>query len=762
MKKLWLCLLSIVGAAAFAEVSPIKLPEPAPQPGQKSVIDLRCAPIRNVRVAFVGAGNRGFGAIRRFAHFPDNATVVAVSDLYQKNIDKVQDFLKKGKYAAKVTYSTDPDAWKRFCERDDIDLIYCTTPPGLHAPVAIYAMTHGKHVVVEVPFARTLEEYWAIVDTAEQTQRHCMMLENCIYHDYLLAVKNMVDSGLFGEPVYVEGAYLHDLRDLHFEKRDDNWRLYKGSDKMQFGGNTYPTHGLGGPAFWLGINHGDRMTTISSVSTGCFATRDYVARKFGKDDPLAKRYFGSDINVSMVRTAKDKVIVLYHATNSPGPYSLGYKLIGTRGYTHAYPKNAFSFDPHAHQLIDDKAVAKLLGKYRHEVFKQFVEFSDVLGGHGGIDTTMDLRLIYCLNNGLPLDMTVYDGASWSSIIAASRTSVQNGGAPVEIPDFTRGKWKDAGKVVYHMADPKHEVKLKFAGFLRPTDPASVGTSSVAATDPEGDWSDTAAADFVKAQVSVNDKDELIISFDSAKPLDTKKMRWNVKALVSVGTAGGFDGQGALYMAENWRFYKYDSPSPGVWKWKQIGEYRQIVKDNRCSMIIPLKLIDNLPNRIGVRLRQRYMTDDVMPDMGQLPITLCPGNVAMDVDTSVETSPTRADYDKKALSDGQVDRRLPWRIAAWASDEAKKDKFAAFTFSNAVPLRRAIIYWESVPKRVVVEAAGEDGAWKKFVEMTPAGDVTAIDLAPAGKVKKIRFVQPQGQGAADRPELMWVREIEIYK
>ncbi len=760
MKRTLSTLLCLACAAAFGEPTVIKLPEPPPKPGQKSVLELRCDPIPNVRVAFVGAGNRGFGAIRRFAHFPKNATIVAVSDLYQKNIDKVKDFLKKGKYQSEVTYSTDPNGWKQFCERPDVDLIYCTTPPGLHAPVAVYAMKHGKHVVVEVPFANKLDEYWEIVDTAEQTQRHCMMLENCIYHDYLLAVKNMIDSGLFGEPVYVEGAYLHDLRDLHFEKRADNWRLYKGSDKMQFGGNTYPTHGLGGPAFWLGINHGDRMLTINSVSTGCFSTRDYVARKFGKDDPLASRYFGSDINTSMVRTAKDKVIVLYHATNSPGPYSLGYKLIGTRGYTHAYPKNAFSFDPNAHTLISDEAVKTLLAKYRHQVYNQFVEFSDVLGGHGGIDTTMDLRLIYCLNNGLPLDMTVYDGASWSSLIAASRKSVENFGAPVEIPDFTRGKWNTVKKVVYHMADPKKEIKLEFAGFLRPMEPAPVATDKVEFTDPEGDWSDTAAADFVKGGVSVSGK-ELVISYTSAKPLDPKKMRWNVKALISVGSEGGFDNQGALYMAENWRFYKYDAPSPGIWKWKQIGEYKQNVKGNQCSMIIPLELIENLPNRIGVRLRQRYMTDDVAPDMGQLPAVVCYGNMAMDPKTVVETSATRDDYDKKALNDGQIDRRLPWRIAAWASTEDKTDKFASFSFAAPTKLKRAIIYWESVPAKFSIEV-GDGGTWKSVAEVKPNSDVSVVDLSGAGEVKKLRVVQKAGEGHSSRPELMWVREIELYK
>ena len=172
MKRSLTWLLTLLGVSLAAQPTVIKLPEPQPRPGQKSVLELRCPPIRNVRVAFVGAGSRGFGAIRRFAHFPKNTTIVAVSDLYQKNIDKVSDFLKRIKYTAEVTYSTDPNGWKKFCERGDVDLIYCTTPPELHAPIAVYAMKHGKHVVVEVPFANKLEEYWEIVDTAEQTQRH--------------------------------------------------------------------------------------------------------------------------------------------------------------------------------------------------------------------------------------------------------------------------------------------------------------------------------------------------------------------------------------------------------------------------------------------------------------------------------------------------------------------------------------------------------------------------------------------------------------
>ena len=54
---------------------------------------------------------------------------------------------------------------------------------------------------------------------------------------------------------------------------------------------------------------------------------------------------------------------------------------------------------------------------------------------------MDYRMIYCLRNGLPLDMDVYDLAEWCCIAPLSRLSLENGNRPVEVPDFTRGAWQ---------------------------------------------------------------------------------------------------------------------------------------------------------------------------------------------------------------------------------------------------------------------------------------------------------------------------------
>ena len=59
-----------------------------------------------------------------------------------------------------------------------------------------------------------------------------------------------------------------------------------------------------------------------------------------------------------------------------------------------------------------------------------------------MDFVMMYRLIDNLNNGIPLDMDVYDGLDWSVVTPLSATSIQLGSIPVKFPDFSRGKWKE--------------------------------------------------------------------------------------------------------------------------------------------------------------------------------------------------------------------------------------------------------------------------------------------------------------------------------
>jgi len=292
-----------------------------------------------------------------------------------------------------------------------------------------------------VPAAVSLDECWRLVNTAEKTRRHCMMLENCCYDFFEMATLNMAQQGVFGEVVHAEAAYIHDLRWLMFDETTGYWDMWRLKHNAVHTGNPYPTHGLGPVCQALNIHRGDRMTTLVSMSTGQFGMTEYAKKKFGADSKYAKAQYNlGDMNTTVIRTEKGKTIMLQHDVTSPRPYSRIHLLSGTKGFAEKYPVRNIALEPDAHRFMSPGQVDSMLKAYEHPFSKEIGEQARKVGGHGGMDFIMDYRLIYCLRNGLPLDQDVYDAAEWSSIGWLSEQSVKNGSAPVAIPDFTRGDW----------------------------------------------------------------------------------------------------------------------------------------------------------------------------------------------------------------------------------------------------------------------------------------------------------------------------------
>ena len=412
------------------------------------MLELRSDPIDTVRIAFIGLGMRGEGAVYRYT-FLEGVKVVALCDVIPDKVTKANEILRERGLPEADVY-TGEDDWKRVCERDDIDLVYVCTQWDLHTPIAVYAMEQGKHVALEVPAALTIEECWQLVNTAERTRRHCIQLENCNYDFFEMATLNMAQKGLFGEIVHAEGAYIHDLRFLNFNDSTGYWNMWRLKHNQEENGNLYPTHGLGPIAHILNIHRGDRMEYIVSVSSNQFGMTAYAKEKFGDDSDYAKReYLNGDMNTSIIKTVNGKTLMLQHDVTSPRPYSRIHMVSGTKGFAQKYPRKGSSLEPDGHSYISESALDSLLSEYEHPIVKEVGMKAKEVGGHGGMDFIMDYRLIHCLRNGLPLDMDVYDAAEWSSIIELSRISVANSGKPVKVPDFTRGKWNKIKGVKYY-------------------------------------------------------------------------------------------------------------------------------------------------------------------------------------------------------------------------------------------------------------------------------------------------------------------------
>jgi hypothetical protein len=425
----------------------------------RHVLEMRCEPLKKVRIGFIGLGMRVPRAIRRF-FFIDGAEIGALCDVVPENLENIRIILKNNNHPPVPEYSGEED-WRKVCERDDLDLIYISTHYDLHTPIAVYAMQCGKHVAVEVPAATTVDESWLLVETAEQTRRHCVQLENCIYGRFELATFNMAQNGLLGELVHGEGAYIHDLRHLLFNTENGYWNMWRLKYHEKYNGNLYPTHGLGPVCHSMNIHRGDRLDYMVSMSSGQFGLTDYAQRNFGSDSDFANRkYANGDINTSLIHTANGKTIMLQHNIVSPRPYSRIHMLSGTRGMVQQWPEPGITLDKNGSDFLSKETMALLLKEYEHPLIKEWAPVieenaeNDAITKNGGMDYLMDQRLIYCLQNGLPPDTDVYDAAEWSAIMELSARSANNRSKSVDIPDFTRGAWQYLNQVHYYRSKAK--------------------------------------------------------------------------------------------------------------------------------------------------------------------------------------------------------------------------------------------------------------------------------------------------------------------
>lgn len=420
--------LGVAGTAGIEAVA-----EAPPRAGRSMIgvpFDATDAP----RFGIVGLGNRGGGMLPLLLAIP-GARVTALCDIRPEFARRAAKVVTDAGQPAPAVYTAGDDDYENLCARDDVDFVYVATPWEWHTPMALTAMRNGKHVGVECPMGLTLDDLWRLVDTSERTRRHCVQLENCCYGRNELRALRMAHDGLFGELLHGSGAYLHDLRELLFSKTyyEDQWRR---KFHTTTNGDLYPTHGLGPVAAYLDLHRGDRFLRVTSMSTPALGLAAYRAEHLPPgDETWSEDYVNGDVTMSLIQTAKGRVVHLVHGVSNPHPYSRLNHLAGTRGVFEDYPPRVYLEPDRTNDQwgsFDDYA------EYDHWLW---TDVGPGPGGHGGMDYLMLWRLVQCLRLGLPPDIDVYDSAAWNSPYPLSVLSVRNQGAPIPFPDFTRGDWR---------------------------------------------------------------------------------------------------------------------------------------------------------------------------------------------------------------------------------------------------------------------------------------------------------------------------------
>ena len=415
-----------------------------------------------VRLAFIGVGSRGRSHVEQ-AIYRDDVDIVAICDPAPEAISRTTAMIEKAGRKAPVAYGKGDEAFKDMLKRDDIDGVVIATPWEWHVPMAVATMNAGKYAGIEVSATVTLKESWDLVNASEKSGSPCMILENVCYRRDVLAVLNMIRKGMFGEMTYAHCGYQHYLRNIKFndgksisgigaefgEKgySEAHWRTQHSVDRN---GDLYPTHGLGPVAHWLDINRGNRFTHLTSTATKSRGLHKYVVDKGGPNHPNAKVNFKlGDVVTTVIQCANGENIVIIHDTNSPRPYSLGFRAQGTNGiwmddndmiYLEGVSPKPHSWEP----------FAAYQEKYDHPLWKRHAQTAEN-AGHGGIDFFVLRAFIESIKAKGPVPIDVYDAAVWSAISPLSEQSIAGGSKPVEIPDFTRGKWK-TNKPIFGLND----------------------------------------------------------------------------------------------------------------------------------------------------------------------------------------------------------------------------------------------------------------------------------------------------------------------
>jgi predicted dehydrogenase len=405
-----------------------------------------------VRLGFIGVGLRGRNHLEQVLYRND-VEVGAICDIDPAAIAEAQQILTQFKHKAPMVYQNGPQDFERLLKQEELDAVVIATPWEWHAPQAVFAMKHGKHVGLEVPAALTVKECWDLVNTSEKTGKQLMMLENVCYRRDVMAVLNMVKQGMFGELVHLQGGYQHDLREVKF---NDGKQPYGGG--VEFGekgfsearwrtqhavnrnGDLYPTHGLGPVAQMSNINRGNQFLYLSSFATQSRGLHEYIVKKGGQEHPNAQVQFKlGDVVTTLIKCANGQTIQLSHDTNLPRPYSLNFRVQGTQGIWMDDNRSIYleGVSAKAHSW---EAAKPYLEKYDHPAWKQYEKEAEN-AGHGGMDFFVIKDFIDCVRDKKPFPIDVYDAAAWSVIGPLSEKSIANKSASVAVPDFTRGRWK---------------------------------------------------------------------------------------------------------------------------------------------------------------------------------------------------------------------------------------------------------------------------------------------------------------------------------
>ncbi len=392
---------------------------------------------RPIRLAVIGLGPRGRGNVVGKALAYAEYELAAVCDRRANLVAGVVDTVER-EHGRRVPGFTD---YERMLREVEPDAVAVTTDVDVQIPIACAAMESGCHAMVEVPLCTSIEDCWRVVTTAERTGKVFLLMEQVRFSGYIRAWRRIVDAGVIGKPLFVEGEYFS----------------CKGGDAFfqdAAGRFHYPEHAAaaGAAPTWR-----HTMPTIvylpHELSPLLYVIDDRVTRVVAMSTrPQSYRHpevHRADLQVALMHTAGDVVLRMAVGHSSAAmPRDTGG---GESAHWHHVKGSAGVLewnrtpDGAPKLWVEDWEIEQPIS-VPWTTTPRGAPPEAAASGHGGRDYYVFAQFADAVLHGVPVELDAYAAADTAAPAILAAVSIDCGNAPQDVPDFRPGPERAAGEL----------------------------------------------------------------------------------------------------------------------------------------------------------------------------------------------------------------------------------------------------------------------------------------------------------------------------
>lgn len=323
-------------------------------------------------------------------------------------------------------YSNGYDDYKNMILQCSPDLVIIASPWEYHVEQAVFAVSNGCHVALEIKGGLYIDEYKPLIKSAIEKKRNIYPLENTIFMREHMSMLNLINSGMLGDIVAVRGGYRHDIRRILINGKGEIGEnsgaeaAWRSKFYLKDNGDIYPTHGLAPICLFSGIGKTDRIVKLASFASNSYGIAEYV-NNLGRD--LNRPITMGDVIVTQMLTEKGTIVTLTHDTTLPRPRSMDIEVQGSKGIWRGEFRKIYIENISPYETWEDDC--KYIDSFEHESWKKWGKDAERIDEHHkGMDYIMLKSLAQDLKGTESYPVNINDLALWTSVTPLSEMSIR--------------------------------------------------------------------------------------------------------------------------------------------------------------------------------------------------------------------------------------------------------------------------------------------------------------------------------------------------